>query len=660
MAARVGRIQGFHHRALIALAAALCAPGFAGAAPPLVYPLGRAPQVSGTFGTYRIGHHHAGMDLTTDDDESVPVLAAADGEIYRIRRDHVGYGRAIYIAHPDGRHTVYGHLSAFAPRLLPAVRAAEKRAGDYPFDQRLSPRIAVKAGEPLGLVGTAGTDLVHLHFEVRRGGQPVNPLTNGLKLPDTRPPALKRLLAVPLTPGAHVDGSLDESYFAFGEGRLPRPIRLSGDVQLFVEAIDLIDGGDRALTPYEIELRIDGKRWHHVRYERVSYREKAMTELDFHPRLRAAGEGMFHALRGPDTERVSQQLVPGKPLSALRRGKHEAVLRVLDAAGLSAEVRFTLQVEADTPPCPFKRKPLKVGPALAPPLPALLRGTLLAIAVPGACESEGLTLDVRVDDKRTGDFVWTRLDGQPAIALTVPAEAPARVLVGHARGGAPTWYQVETQGAPADKEQVFGPAQLTVGEEARFAPYPTLLRAPLDPVRTPALEPVGPRYALANAWAPTRGGSTIGLRVPGDAPEDRLGLYLIDGDHWWWCGASRRGPWLRGWTVHLGEFAIMRDTVAPTIGRAELDHHPGGRRVVVPVDDGGSGIASVRMTVDGQPVYAEWQRAFARLIWRPLDALVPGTRAVAVIAIDRAGNETQRREWVEWPAPPEQLPDGGL
>ena len=97
---------------------------------PLEYPLQYKPQVTSTFGTYRITHHHAGLDLTTDGNETVPVVASADGSIVRIRRSHTGYGRVVYVQHGRGRMTVYAHLSGFSPTitgLCPLYHVARRR-----------------------------------------------------------------------------------------------------------------------------------------------------------------------------------------------------------------------------------------------------------------------------------------------------------------------------------------------------------------------------------------------------------------------------------------------------------------------------------------------------------------------------------------------------
>ena len=151
---------------------------------PLVYPLKAAPSVSSTFGTYRINHHHSGIDLYAF--EGTPVIAAADGVVTLIKQGSGGYGRAIYLKHKGHFTTLYAHLSAFAPQIQALVSMKQKKRGQFTQKIRPSKNIHFKAGEVIGWSGTSGTDLCHLHFELRYKNAPMNPLTHGLKLPDQR------------------------------------------------------------------------------------------------------------------------------------------------------------------------------------------------------------------------------------------------------------------------------------------------------------------------------------------------------------------------------------------------------------------------------------------------------------------------------------------
>ena len=626
------------------LAVALLDPGGA-----LIYPLDRAPQVSSSFGTYRIGHHHAGLDLTVDDDLSVPVLAAADGEIYRIRRNDKGFGRAVYIRHPDGRQTVYAHLSAFGPLLQPAVRRAHARSGGAFFFQLRPKPIPVKAGDQLGWVGTSGTDLVHLHFELRdRGGQPIDPLTNGLRLPDTKPPTLARLLLVPTAPDSHVEGSQDEAIFDLTTER--GPILLDGAVAPLVEVNEHIDGGPRDLTPHEVRLLVDGRLRHQTRYDLVSYADHGLTELDFDPRRRNRNEGVFNKLYQDGGTRLPMHRRRGKLLGDLKPGPHTLRIEATDASGLVSAVDVKVQVGAAEPPCVCKVAKLKGWKhAVALPADRVWRRDLLVLPMPTLCDAGGAEVDVRVDGRRAKGFAVTRWAGKPAVALRVPADKPHDIRVGWRVGAdPPVWYGVKSQVLGAEKTVDAPPLHIEVGDKAMFFAVPTEVVERPNP-GAPGLEAMGPLYVPANGWTPAFGSSRVTLGAPPRTPEDGVALYLHDAGTWWYLGRGLSGGRRVGGSVHFTGFALMRDSTPPAIGDAKIETWPFGARLILPVKDAGSGPKRPTVRIDGVPVGLEWQHAWQQAVWLPLHPPAPGAHTIEVAAEDRQGNPSTRTQTFIWP-----------
>ncbi len=618
----------------LALLAALLAPGLWAHTPPgldLLYPLEHPPQVSSVFGAYRLSHHHAGMDLTTGGDETVPVRAAAAGHIFRIKRSHNGYGRAVYVRH-EGFVTVYGHLSAFSPKLRKYAKTFEEKTEGYRFDKRVKP-IAVERGERLGWVGTAGTDLVHLHFEVR-APDPVNPLLNGLKIPDTQAPEIRRLLAYAQHPKAHVNGGHDE-VFVEPDGRFTA----SGDVALLVEVVDKIDGGERALQPVWIELRVDGELRHRSEYSRLSYADKWHNELDLHPRLRAHGEGVFHRLyKTRGKLRVHRKSWRG--LRSLKPGEHRLEVRAGDAAGNIAWARFTLTKAPAEADCAPKRKRLKGGTFAAPPADRLWRGGLLVLPL-AACPTE---VDARVDGKRVRPWP-TRLAGSPALALRAKG---GEVVVAHRQAGGIFRHRLRSVRLEDEAELELGPFALKVDPKSRWFDAPVELSERPNP-GAPGLTAVSPLYTFSNTWVPAKGGTTLGLRLPPGTRRGGLALHMKDQDEWWRLGGAIVDGRVIGRTVHLASFAIMRDVTPPAIGEPRFEAHPAGSRLVIPFSDPGSGIAEWAVELDGAPVLVEMQRGMRRLLWIPWSPLKPGPHALQVTLTDRARLSATRKATLSAP-----------
>lgn len=87
--------------------------------------------LSGSFGEPRSNHFHAGLDIKTAGVEGKNVYAAAAGYVSRIKVQQFGYGKAIYITHPNGYTTVYAHLSKFADEIENYVKSIQYKKESY-------------------------------------------------------------------------------------------------------------------------------------------------------------------------------------------------------------------------------------------------------------------------------------------------------------------------------------------------------------------------------------------------------------------------------------------------------------------------------------------------------------------------------------------------
>lgn len=176
---------------------------------PLDIPL----YLSGSFGELRNNHFHSGLDFRTQQKEGFNVYAAADGYVSRIKISPYGYGKALYIDHPNGYTTVYGHLQSGSGAIEAYIKSEQYRQRQFEIEVFPKPgELVVKKGDVIALSGnTGGSGGPHLHFEIRdtKSEKIINPMFFGFDIlvGDTRPPSLTALMAYPIGPASSVNQS---------------------------------------------------------------------------------------------------------------------------------------------------------------------------------------------------------------------------------------------------------------------------------------------------------------------------------------------------------------------------------------------------------------------------------------------------------------------
>lgn len=167
--------------------------------------------LSGTFGELRSNHFHSGIDIKTQQREGLPVYAIADGVVTRIKISIWGYGKAIYVAHPNGYTSVYAHLQKFSPEIEAYIK--QKQYEQETFEIELFPdetQLKVNKGDVIAYSGnTGGSGGPHLHFEIRNTAtqKPINPLFFGFDVKDTQSPMVQELYAYPVGENSQVNQS---------------------------------------------------------------------------------------------------------------------------------------------------------------------------------------------------------------------------------------------------------------------------------------------------------------------------------------------------------------------------------------------------------------------------------------------------------------------
>jgi len=224
--------------------------------------------LSGNFGELRATHFHSGLDLKTQGVTGIPVKAVKDGYISRVNISPFGYGRALYVTHPDGTKTVYGHLSCFAEQIEKYAREAQYLKEQFAIElYPITNQFPVKAGDIIAYSGnTGGSGGPHLHFEIRDAVtdelyDPLPYYKNEIK--DNIAPEIQGLMIFPQSGTGVVNGKTQNQEIRFkkdkaGNRILTPEIVAWGNIGIGVKAYDKMSGTSNSYLPKKISLEVDG------------------------------------------------------------------------------------------------------------------------------------------------------------------------------------------------------------------------------------------------------------------------------------------------------------------------------------------------------------------------------------------------------------------
>lgn len=228
-------------------------------------PIGTTPELSAGFGDIRPNHFHMGLDFRTNGVEGIPLYAVAEGYVSRIRISSTGYGRVIYINHPNGLTSVYAHCSRFSDRILAVILPLQCQFQQNEFDWSFSPgQLPVTKGEQIALSGNSGNSTgPHLHFELRdtKTEHALNPFLHGFHVSDNASPTLHgiRIVGIDqngyLIPGKSLNVSLTKSHHVI---QIPKNFISSNEkIGVCISVTDPLKAGGHGFGLYAAELWTD-------------------------------------------------------------------------------------------------------------------------------------------------------------------------------------------------------------------------------------------------------------------------------------------------------------------------------------------------------------------------------------------------------------------
>ena len=294
-----------------------------------IYPIDAKIGLAANFGELRPNHYHMGLDCRSNQVQNRPVKAAADGYVAHVRVEPFGFGRAIYINHPNGLTTLYGHLNNFYPALEKYVKEQQYKLQSWQvFLDIPAGMFPVKQGQFIAFSGNAGgSQGPHCHFEIRdtKTDKVLNPLLFGLPIPDNVPPTILRLAMYDRCISTY---SQSPKLFSLkkikgGYTTIEPVITVNTDkVSFGISANDKFTGSTNPNGIYEAVLYFDERAIVGLQIDSITYDETRYVNAHIDYKTREAG--------GPFIEHLSR--LPGYPEGVYKDFSGDGVIELSDDA----------------------------------------------------------------------------------------------------------------------------------------------------------------------------------------------------------------------------------------------------------------------------------------------------------------------------------------
>ena len=243
-------------------------------------PVGIPISLSGNFGELRSNHFHTGLDIKTNGSINYRIYAIDTGYVSRINISHWGYGKAIYIDHPNGFTSVYAHLNHFPEKIEKIIRQKQYELHQESITYYLdSSQILVSKGEIIAFSGNSGSSSgPHLHFEIRetQSEHPVNPQQFNFEILDNRPPVISQLKVYNF-PNKSINLLCSEKVFTLKKFKNSYRINndsiisLSGPFGIGVAAADYYTNSSNLCGIYSIKMYVDEVLKYDLKFDELDF-----------------------------------------------------------------------------------------------------------------------------------------------------------------------------------------------------------------------------------------------------------------------------------------------------------------------------------------------------------------------------------------------------
>ena len=577
--------------------------------------------LSGNFSELRPNHFHTGLDYKFGGTEGEPIYAAADGWVHRIKVSSFGYGNVIYLKHPSGHITLYGHLRNFNPKLTEWMRqkmydAQQNELEVYPETGEL----LVKKGELIANGGNTGSSGgPHLHFEIRDSlDRAMDPLLAGFpEILDNIPPTPQKIAIVPLEVDSRVNGKFQRveitPVLSGSTYRIPESIRVTGKVGLEIQAYDKLDGANNqnGFPRFEVSdasgllytLNVDQVDFNYTRHFLLHTHQNRFTRLYHQPNLKfeyftpnEPGTGYFELAAG------EKRAVTVKLLDANKN------VRMVNLTLTGADLDSTVSDGA----APTKAQTSYVKHHMKIKVAQTDKGGLAQFFI-GNNVYEMLPA---YQDAQTRTYLWDLRFGIPS-KIDLCSEILIPELIGH---------------FPVGKEHLLATDKLKIRTEENSLLEDLYLRSSISGSATAPVLKL--QETTEYLWNPIEVTWDVS-GYTGDKNRTHVYQRSPNGSRSF-AGGEWEGGQIRFKTRNFGSFVLAVDDIKPTITPIRVN----GQGMRFTIKDNISGIRSFEAFVDGKWVLMRYEHKQA-VIWSETLDKQPLKGAVLLKVTDMAGNEAE-------------------
>ncbi len=320
--------------------------------PPLDIPL----SLAGNFMELRSSHFHSGLDMRTEGREGLDVKAAEEGWVSRVKVSPWGYGKALYIDHPNGYTTVYGHLRNYSGAIADAVLDRQYKAREFDVDLVFEEgELPVSKGQVVAKSGnTGGSTAPHLHFEVRRTSDQhaLDPERFGMEVPDSAWPIFNGLRIDPLDSLARVQpypgnargfaATGSGNSWTLKDGAVPAAV---GTVGISVNVIDRYSNSWSTCGIRSMKVSVDGQPIYSAELDELDFSLQRFADAYMDYALFKSKDMYYNrCYRLPNNKLRIYGKEAAQGRITLRPGdERKVVVEAVDANGNRSELKFTLR-----------------------------------------------------------------------------------------------------------------------------------------------------------------------------------------------------------------------------------------------------------------------------------------------------------------------------